>query len=104
MDREESLHIPVMVSEFLDFFRESKLTTFFDATVGAGGHAEALLTAHPEIDHYWGFDRDREAVEIATRRLAPWRSKVEIVQGNFADFDHFLKSRGVEQVDGFFLI
>ena len=38
-------HIPVLVKETLSLFQNRNPTTFCDVTVGAGGHAEAFLTA-----------------------------------------------------------
>lgn len=96
-------HIPVMEREVLDFFSECALTTFVEGTVGLGGHARALLQAHPEIAHYVGIDRDPEALAIAKRTLDPW-PVAHLVQGNFADVDEVLHAQGVQQVNGFFLI
>lgn len=98
------LHRSVMKEEFLSFFAGRELHTFFEGTVGAGGHAQAILEAHPEINLYLGCDRDPEALEIAREVLKPWEKKVVLIQGNFSDLDLFLKERGIKQVDGFFLI
>ena len=96
-------HISVMVQEFLKGFEGCELTTFFEGTVGAGGHAEAILTAHPEIERYVGCDQDPEALKIAENRLKPWKHKVELIRGNFSDLDAILSLRGIKQVSGFFL-
>ncbi len=42
-------HISVMVEPFLEYFKDRELKVFFDGTVGAGGHARAILEAHPEM-------------------------------------------------------
>jgi 16S rRNA (cytosine1402-N4)-methyltransferase len=86
-------HLPVMLSE-----------VFFEGTVGAGGHASAILEAHPEIETYIACDRDPDAIEIAKKSLSPWKDKVKFVQGNFADLDEHLQKFKVNQIDGFFLI
>ncbi len=98
-----SEHTSVMLSEFLKGFEGSLLTTFFEGTVGAGGHAEAILKAHPEIERYIGCDQDPEALQIAKRRLEPWKDKVELVRDNFRDLDAILAKRGINEVNGFFL-
>ena len=100
----KSPHISVMEKEFLEYFDGKELKVFFEGTVGAGGHAKAILEAHPEIERYLACDRDPEALEIAKENLKPWRDKVEFIHGNFADLDLFLKERKIKQVDGFFLI
>lgn len=96
-------HASVMVAEFLKFFEGTDLKVFFEGTVGAGGHAEAILESHPEIETYLACDRDPEALELAETRLKPWKDKVEFVRGNFGDLDQILQKRGIKQVNGFFL-
>lgn len=97
-------HIPVLPEEVVKGFEGCELRIFFDGTLGAGGHAEAILTAHPEIECYIGCDRDPSALQIASERLAKWGSKVRFVHGNFLDVDAMLEALAIEKVDGFFLI
>jgi 16S rRNA (cytosine1402-N4)-methyltransferase len=96
-------HISVMKNEVLDSFKDVQLKVFFDGTLGAGGHAEAILEAHPEIEIYIGCDQDQAAIEIAKGRLAKYSDKMRYVYGNFSDLDKHLHLLGVEAVDGFFL-
>jgi 16S rRNA (cytosine1402-N4)-methyltransferase len=72
---------------------------FFDGTLGAGGHARAILEAHPEIERYIGADRDPRAHELAGQVLAPWREKVEFVRGSYAE--EVLAVKGC--IDGFLI-
>jgi 16S rRNA (cytosine1402-N4)-methyltransferase len=71
--------------EVLEVFTGQHLRIFFDGTLGAGGHARAILEAHPEIERYIGCDRDPRAHELAGKALEPWREKVEFVRGSYAD-------------------
>lgn len=103
-DTAHAPHVSVMLQECLDHFSGRTLRTFFEGTVGAGGHARAILEAHPEIQRYIGCDQDPEALGIARGVLAPWRDKVDLVQGNFSTLDTVLTERKIENVDGFFLI
>ncbi len=103
MDQKKCDHAPVMVEEFLKFFHGINLKVFFEGTVGAGGHAAAVLKSHPEIETYLGCDRDPEAVQLAAERLKQWKNKVELVRGNFAELDTILTKRGIHEVNGFFL-
>lgn len=100
---EERPHIPIMVETVLKGFEGVAITTFYEGTVGAGGHAKAILEAHPEIERYVACDKDEGALAIAAKTLAPWKEKVELIQGNFADLDQQLAERGIQQVQGFFL-
>jgi 16S rRNA C1402 N4-methylase RsmH len=96
-------HIPVMKEECLKGFEGRTLLSFYDATVGAGGHAAAFLEGHPEITAYLACDRDPAALEIAKQRLQPWQNKVIFHHGNFLDIDQCLHQYGVLSIDGFFL-
>ncbi len=75
-------HIPVLLREVLEVFAGKTLRTFFDGTLGAGGHARAILEAHPEIVRYIGCDRDPRAHELAKDLLG---EKVEFVRGSYAE-------------------
>ena len=64
-----------MVSEVAEVFAPVGGGLFVDATLGGGGHAEALLSQHPD----WtllGIDRDPEAIAAARERLAPFGDRV----------------------------
>ena len=102
MSKESSPHISVMLEEFLTFFSECKIDKFFEGTVGAGGHAFHLLTAHPEIHKYIGCDRDPVALAIAGDLLSAWKEDVELVHDDYRHLDKILDERGVKDVDGFF--
>jgi 16S rRNA (cytosine1402-N4)-methyltransferase len=96
-------HIPVLLGPFLQFYADRKLSIFVDGTLGAGGHSAAILEAHPEITHLVGIDQDPQARALAAQRLAPWKDKVTIVAGNFADISSHLQALGIQGVDGIFL-
>ena len=98
------MHVSVMLKEALELFKDCKLRTFYEGTVGAGGHAKAFLEQHPEIKHYFACDADPEALKLAKKTLEPWKKKVEFVHGNFSELDSQLKEYGIREVDGFFLI
>lgn len=100
---ENRQHISVLAEEAIQFFESIEIGIFFEGTVGAGGHAKAILEAHPEIKRYIGCDLDPEALEIAAETLKPWKDKVELIHGNFANLDLYLKERKIKTVDGFFL-
>ena len=60
-----------------------------DATLGAGGHAEALLERGPRA-RVLGIDRDPEALALARERLARFGDRVAFVEANFGDLDAVL--------------
>ncbi len=100
----KSPHISVMKDEMLEYFSDGSIRTFFDGTLGAGGHSRAILEAHPEIEMLIGCDRDPSALTIARENLLEWEDKIQFVHGNFLDLDQMITSIGLKEVDGFFLI
>ena len=89
-------HIPVMLQESLEVFKDQKLSTFFDGTLGAGGFAKAMLEAHPEIQTYFGCDQDERALEIAKENLKDFEGKVsndelETLKGKNMELKELLK-------------
>ncbi len=76
-------HEPVMVAEVVDLFRGGAVVV--DMTVGAGGHAAALLEAG--VDRVVGVDRDLEALAVAGERLAPFGSRVRLIGSRFSEID-----------------
>lgn len=96
-------HVPIMVDEVLSLLKGLQIGVFFDGTLGAGGHAKAILTAHPEIQRYIGCDKDPESLAIAQENLASWAHKIDYVHGDFGRLDEHLNSLKIPSVDGFFL-
>ncbi|MGI9039255.1 MAG: 16S rRNA (cytosine(1402)-N(4))-methyltransferase RsmH [Gemmatimonadota bacterium] len=77
-------HEPVLAEEVLGRLRPEGPGIWIDGTVGGGGHAERLLKADPEL-RLIGVDQDDEALEAATRRLAPYADRTRLNHGNFRD-------------------
>lgn len=67
-DGGEAPHVPVLLAEVLSFF-QGRLEVYVDGTLGAGGHASALMHQHPEMRTLVGFDLDTTAHAIAAARL-----------------------------------
>ena len=91
-------HEPVMVAEVLELLAPARGGLFVDCTVGLGGHSRALLEAG--ATRVLGFDRDRRALDIAERTLAPFSDRVELVHADYRDIDRVLDARGIAAVAG----
>jgi 16S rRNA (cytosine1402-N4)-methyltransferase len=81
----------VLVREVVELLAPERGGFFVDATVGAGGHAAALLERGPEI-RLFGLDRDPDALALARERLSPFAPRVELSLGNFADLETALET------------
>jgi len=100
MSEQISPHISILLEEFLNFFADQEIHSFVDGTLGAGGHSFAILSAHPEIQHFFGIDRDPQAIEIARQRLEPFKEKIQLIHGSFHELNLLVPVLGI---DGMFL-
>jgi len=89
---EKPAHTPALLREVVDWLRPERGGFFVDATVGAGGHAAALLESGPEI-RLLGIDRDPDALALARKRLEPFGARAEFVAADFGDLDSVLEGR-----------
>ncbi len=63
------VHVPVMCTEVLESLQPRIGGCYVDATLGGGGHAEALLSRIGPRGRLIAIDRDAEALEVARGRL-----------------------------------
>ena len=70
-----------------------------DATLGLGGHTEALLQKFPHLTVI-GIDRDPDAIAKAMARLAPYGDRLKIAHETFAAIGDVVKSFGIRKIDG----
>ncbi|CAB5074735.1 MAG: 16S rRNA (cytosine(1402)-N(4))-methyltransferase RsmH [Actinobacteria bacterium] len=70
-----------------------------DATLGLGGHSQALLKKHPELTVI-GIDRDLEAIAIATSRLAEFGDRFRAVHAVYDEIENIVASSGFKKVNG----
>jgi 16S rRNA (cytosine1402-N4)-methyltransferase len=68
-----------------------------DMTVGAGGHAEALLEATAPSGRLLGIDRDAAALDLARRRLARFGSRAVLAHGSYAHARAHAEKEGIRQ-------
>jgi 16S rRNA (cytosine1402-N4)-methyltransferase len=83
----DSYHAPVLLAEVRDLMRPRPDGLHLDATVGGGGHAEAILEACSPSGRLIALDRDPAAIEHARRHLTRFGERVELHVLNFADLD-----------------
>jgi 16S rRNA (cytosine1402-N4)-methyltransferase len=77
-------HAPVMVREVVEALHVRPGGRYVDATVGAGGHAYAIMEAASPGGALLGIDRDPEALAAARERLQRFAGDVRLVQGDYA--------------------
>jgi 16S rRNA (cytosine1402-N4)-methyltransferase len=99
---ETPAHLPVMRERVLALLAPSLAAPdaiVVDATVGLGGHADALLAAHPGL-RLIGLDRDPHALAASRRRLAGYGERVTLVHAVYDRLPAVLTQAGVERLDG----
>lgn len=90
-------HEPVLLKEVLGFLSPQPGKLIVDATVGTGGHAEALLAQGAKVI---GIDQDPESLALARDRLKDFGEKFQPVRGNFRKLQEILGELGITKVDG----
>jgi 16S rRNA (cytosine1402-N4)-methyltransferase len=93
-------HIPVLNREVLAYLKPIRDGKYLDATLGAGGHAEAILAASQPTGLLLGLDIDQNAVIIAEERLQKFSSRVTIFNVSYIEMQDCLRKMDWSCVDG----
>jgi 16S rRNA (cytosine1402-N4)-methyltransferase len=86
----------VLVDEVAFLLRPRGEGWVIDATVGMGGHAEAILNLCVSSVRLLGLDVDREALARAGARLAPFGDRVRLAHANFRDLERTAAAEGID--------
>lgn len=97
------MHEPVLVQEALKYFDPQPGQNFVDATLGDGGHAEAILKRTVPDGMLLGVDADRSSIERAGRRLAPFGKRVICIYDNFRHLETVVQKSGIHPIHGILL-
>ena len=96
-------HISVMRDTCIDLLtpaiNNSETPIVIDATLGLGGHSEALLESNPNLVLI-GIDRDLDAIVKAKSRLAKFENRVMLNHAIFDEITEVVTEFGFTQVDG----
>jgi 16S rRNA (cytosine1402-N4)-methyltransferase len=95
-------HTPVLLDRCLELLGPAlaaRPAVLLDATLGLGGHAAALLEAHPALTLI-GLDRDRQALELAADRLRRYGGRVHPVHAVYDELPGVLRRLGIDHLDG----
>jgi 16S rRNA (cytosine1402-N4)-methyltransferase len=96
-----------MLDEVLGWLRVKPDGTYVDATLGAGGHSEAIAqklisgkTPGDRSGRLVSLDRDAQALDQARERLKIFGAKVTLVQAPFSRIAEVVRELGIPGVDG----
>jgi 16S rRNA (cytosine1402-N4)-methyltransferase len=93
-------HVTVLLRETVEGVLPGPGKLFVDATLGGGGHSEALLEASGPDGRVIGIDRDPLALAAAGARLARFGERFRAVHGGFGELAELLAELEVTRVDG----
>jgi 16S rRNA (cytosine1402-N4)-methyltransferase len=95
------MHKPVLLREVLENLITSKSGTYFDATVGTGGHAEAIISQLGLEGKLIGIDRDESLLEIAKKRLGKYKHQVRFAHLCFSQIKDWVLALKIREISGF---
>ena len=96
------LHTPVLLDRCIELLSPAVSApgaAAVDATLGMGGHAEALLERFPDL-HLIGIDRDPDAIRLAGERLARFADRITLVHETYDGIEAALAAAGRDRVQG----
>jgi len=93
-------HIPVLLEEALQTLAPRSGGRYIDATLGGGGHAEAILEASAPEGRLLGLDADPRAIARVQQRLARFGPRAILAQANFRNIAAVARAQHFQPVDG----
>ncbi len=93
-------HIPVLLEETIEALNVQPGGRYIDCTIGAGGHAAAILEYSSPGGQLLGIDADPKAIKIARARLEAYSSSILLVNQNFVNLRAICMKRGFFPVHG----
>jgi 16S rRNA (cytosine1402-N4)-methyltransferase len=95
-----AVHVPVMMSQVLEYLAPTPGNRYIDCTLGLGGHSEAVLERSAPDGELLGLDADPAALALARARLEVFGQRVVLVQANFDRLEAQARAHGFVDVDG----
>ena len=100
----EPVHVPVLVDRVVALLApaldgDDPAPVVVDATLGLGGHAEAILRRFPAV-RLVGLDRDPDALAASRGRLAPYADRLTLVHAVYDELPAVLARLGLPRVQG----
>jgi 16S rRNA (cytosine1402-N4)-methyltransferase len=95
-------HVPVLLKEAIDFLAIKRGGTYFDVTVGLGGHSYEIARRLGTLGHLIGLDKDPAALNVARARLDPpgkedW-PEITLLHRSFADIANDQRPRTADGI------
>ena len=95
----EFAHYSVMAAECIEGLKIDPNGIYVDATLGGGGHS-SLIAAQLKSGLLIGIDQDRDALQAASQRLAPFGERCRAVKSNFSDLKTVMAEQNIPAING----
>ena len=92
-------HIPILLQEVLEGLNIKPDGIYVDATLGRGGHSQAILK-RLETGHLYSFDLDQQAITTVMEGPLKNEKNFTPIQGNYSQLREKLEAQGVTAIDG----
>ncbi len=92
-------HKPVLLKESVDYLITSKSGTYFDATLGFGGHSKEILNRLNKNARLIATDKDAEAFEFAREKFFADK-RIEIYNASFTEIKTIARIEFIDKFDG----
>ena len=96
----EFSHVPVLLGEVLEGLDIKQNGIYADGTLGGAGHGKEIASRLGPEGVFIGIDRDRDALDASSERLAGLSCRVELVQSNYSQIKQVLRELGINALDG----
>lgn len=104
MTKEKNMpHIAVLRREVIEYLSPQSGENFIDGTLGAGGHAVAILEKTAPDGHLLGFDWDEEALEWTKAKFQKNQDlagRIIFINDNYSSLKKYVKGSGFGPVAG----
>lgn len=99
----EFKHTSVLLEETIENLNIKPDGVYVDGTLGGGGHSSLIAEKLSAKGRLIGIDQDKDALEAAGERLAPFGDKITLVRDNYRNVKEILRQIGIDRADGILL-
>ena len=96
----EFKHVSVLFDECMEGLNIKPDGIYVDGTLGGGGHSSGICEQLGPEGTLIGIDRDRDALNAASKRLEKYNCKKIFVQSNYSDIAQVLEDLEIDEIDG----
>lgn len=96
-------HLPIMVTQVIEYLKPHSGGVYLDGTMGGGGHSKAILEASSPDGILIALDRDEDAISAGRENLSAYGGRVNILKAEFSRIEEIAKEAAPQGLDGILL-